>query len=198
MKKVLLVILCGIAFYGCNRSVSVGIKTYSIDDSNGDSLFFYLGKKEDSKGSDKLLMLIQGSGRESILHRFGWGIEAAGLGYDILYMEKYAFEDSLKFFNTDCRERRIGDINAILTYVVDSVYNGKLKEVMIFADSEGGDLAPEIAVDNKIVKRMIIMGNGGLSGVGKTHLILDKEKKNNIKGYLRYSGIETHEQLDSL
>lgn len=143
-------------------------------------------------------MMIQGSGRESIKRRFGWGIEAASLGYDILYMEKYAINDSIKFLETDCRERRTDDVNNILGYVVDSIYRGKLKEVMIFADSEGGVVAPEIAVKNKIVRRMIIMGNGGLNGEKKIHLIFEKERRNNIKGYLRQSGIETKEDLDEL
>src|SRR5674476_421572 len=158
-----------------------------------DSLFFYLGLKEGSNGSDKLLVMVQGSGRESIQRRFGWEVEAANLGYDILYMEKYAFDDSAKFSMTDCRQRRMDDIDYILTYVADSLYLGNLNEIMLFADSEGGVLAPELAVKNKTIKRMIIMGNGGLSGVDKAHLILDKELRSNIKGYFRLSGIETRE-----
>lgn len=198
MRKALIFIVCCIAFFSCSKSVSIGIKPYSITNSHGDSLYFYLGQKAESKGSDKLLVMIQGSGRESIKRRFGWGIEASSLGYDILYMEKYAFNDSIKFMQTDCRERRTDDINNILKYVAESIYNGNLKEVMIFADSEGGVIAPEIATNNNIVKRMIIMGNGGLSGVEKINLIFEKEKRTNTKGYLGISGIETKEQLDGL
>src|ERR1035437_2684364 len=198
MNKIFIIIFCIITFIGCTRSISVGIKSYAVTNSMGDSLSFYLGLKEGSNGSDKLLVMVQGSGRESIQRRFGWGVEAANLGYDILYMEKYDFNDSVKFSMTDCRQRRMEDINFILSYVADSLYHGNLNEIMLFADSEGGVLAPELAVKNKTIKRMIIMGKGGLSGVEKSHLILDKELKNNIKGYFRMSGIETREQLDNL
>ncbi len=197
-KRYVISIMFSITLIGCSHNISVGIKSFCITNQQGDSLFFYLGKKDGSEGMDKLLVMVQGSGRESIKRRFGWGIEAAGLGYDILYMEKYAFDDSTKFMHSDCRERRIDDINTILKYVIDSLYNGKLKEVLIFADSEGGVLAPEIAVKNSIVKRMIIMGNGGLSGDEKIRLVFEKEIKSNTKGYFRLSGIETKEQLESL
>lgn len=198
-KKILILFVLALSVYisNCSTSIGLGIKTYNVTNDEGDTLTFYLGAKEEGL-SNKLLVMVQGSGRESIKRRFGWGIEASSLGYDILYMEKYAFNDSIKFLLTDSRERRIDDINYILTYVTDSLYEGNLNEVIIFADSEGGVLAPEIAVKNSIVKRMIIMGNGGLSGVEKAHLILEKELRNNIKGYFRQSGIETKEKLDSL
>lgn len=198
MKSTAILFLFSLLLAGCTRSFDVGFKTYVIVNSQGDSLTYYIGHKADTKESDNLLVMIQGSGNESITRRFGWGIEAAGLGYDILYMEKFAFNDSVKFYLTDCRERRVSDINCVLTQVVDSIYKGSLKEVLLFADSEGGVIAPEIAAENKFVKRMIVMGNGGLSGVEKAHLILEKEKRTNIKGYLTNSGINTKEQLDSV
>jgi pimeloyl-ACP methyl ester carboxylesterase len=197
-KYFAIIILITIFLSGCTASFNVGFERNVFVKTNGDSLKYYVGHRENSEPSEKLLVMIQGSGRESITRRIGWGIEAAGLGYDILYLEKFAFEDSLVFFQTDSRERRYDDVTSVLNYVENSIYNGKLKEIMIFADSEGGVIAPEIAANNSKVKRMIVLGNGGLSGVEKTHLILEKEKKNNYKGYFTLSGISTAEQLDSL
>lgn len=100
MRKAFLFILFSIILVGCGYNFNVGIKRYNITNPQGDSLFFYIGHKENAEPSNKLLVMIQGSGRESIQRRFGWGVEGAALGYDILYMEKYAFDDSLKFFTT--------------------------------------------------------------------------------------------------
>ena len=196
-RIVLLILLCVIAF-GCSYNFNVGIKKQIITNSQGDSLVFYIGHKENSEPSNKLLVMIQGSGRESIQRRFGWGVEGAALGYDILYMEKYAYDDPKKFIMTDCRERRVNDIEVILQYVIDSVYHNNLKEMLVFADSEGGAISPAIANKIDAIKRMIIISNGGLNGPEKIRLIFEKEKRSNKKGYLLLSGIDTKEKLDSL
>ncbi len=197
-KYLVFIFLSTVIISGCTSSFNVGFERNVFVKPNGDSLKYYVGHRENSEPSEKLLVMIQGSGRESIARRFGWGIEAVGLGYDLLYLEKFSFEDSLLFFQTDTRERRYNDVTSVLNFVEDAVYKGKLKEIMIFADSEGGVIAPEITANNNKVKRLIILGNGGLSGVEKAHLILEKEKKNNYKGYFTLSGISTGEQLDSL
>jgi hypothetical protein len=58
MRRVFIFIFCAITFISCSRSISVGIKSYAITNSKSDSLFFYLGLKADSKGSDKLLVIV--------------------------------------------------------------------------------------------------------------------------------------------
>lgn len=198
IKSVIVFILIYFSFISCNYSVNVGIKKHTIAIAEGDSLVFYIGRKEKSEPSNKLLVMIQGSGRESIQKRFGWGVEGAALGFDILYMEKYAFDDSIKFLNTDCRERRTKDIELILKYVNDSVYHKKLNEMLLFADSEGGAISPNIANKTNSVRRMIMIGNGGLSGLEKINLVFEKEKSSNKKGYFLLSGIDTREKLSSL
>ncbi|MDP2366396.1 MAG: alpha/beta hydrolase [Ignavibacteria bacterium] len=199
MKRTfLLLVLSSLFLFGCSLSVDIGLKKYSIINPQSDTLILYVGKREDSEPSNKLLVMIQGSGRESIQRRFGWGGEGATLGYDILYMEKFSFDDSLKFQLTDCRERRINDIEFTLNYVQDSIYSNKLSEMLIFADSEGGAVSPSIANRNHLIKRMIIIGNGGLSGTEKINLVFEKEKRTNKKGYFLLSGIDTNEKLDSL
>ena len=197
-KYVITLFIAAILFSGCTASYDVGFERNVFVKPNGDSLKYYIGHRENAEPSEKLLVMIQGSGRESITRRFGWGIEAAGLGYDILYLEKFAYEDSLLFFQTDTRERRYDDVTSVLKYVETVIYKGHLKEIMIVADSEGGVIAPEITANNNKVNRLIVLGNGGLSGTEKTHLILAKEKKYNYNGYLTLSGISTDEQLDSL
>lgn len=198
LKHFILFIGLGFSLIGCGLSVSVGIKKHTIVSDDGDSLVFYIGRKEHSEPGKKLLVMIQGSGRESIQRRFGWGIEGAALGFDILYMEKYAFDDSIKFLNADCRERRTKDIELILKYVDDSVYHNNLYEMLIFADSEGGAISPSVANKTNAVKRMIIIGNGGLSGLEKINLVFEKEKRSNKKGYFISSGIDTREKLNGL
>ncbi len=198
INNIIIFILIYFSFIGCNYSVNVGIKKYTLVTSEGDSLVFYIGRKEESEPSNKLLVMIQGSGRESIQRRFGWGVEGAALGFDILYMEKYAFDDSIKFLNTDCRERRTKDIEQILKYVNDSVYHNNLNEMLLFADSEGGAISPSVANKTNAIKRMIIIGNGGLSGLEKINLVFEKEKRSNRKGYFLSSGIDTREKLNSL
>jgi len=184
---------------GCGTT-GMYISRYDPVNLDGDSLVLYLGHKDayDSTKikNDKLLILIQGSGRETVSKRFIWGIKAAELGYDILFLEKYAFNDKLKFDNSDCRERRVNDINFEIDFIKTKIYGNKLKEIVLFAESEGGEIAPEIACSNSLVKRMIIFGNGGLSGTEKIKILFDKEKQMNYSGYLTLSGIKTIEDLN--
>jgi pimeloyl-ACP methyl ester carboxylesterase len=176
----------------------MGIKGFTAVNDEGDSLMFYIGLEEGINNKSKLLVLVQGSGHESISRRFGWGAEAALFGYDVLYLEKYAFDDSLKFLKTDCRERRMKDIIFVINYVRDNIYHNNLSEICLFADSEGGELAPELANEVPLVKKMLILGNGGLSGVEKINILFEKEKKYNHNGYLTQSGINSKSELDSL
>ncbi len=73
--KILFLIILPLSFYffGCSTSVSLGIHTFNVANEKSDSLTFYLGSREEEL-SNKLLVMIQGSGNESIKRRFGWGI----------------------------------------------------------------------------------------------------------------------------
>jgi esterase/lipase len=201
-KNILLlatIIFLAFYFYACTGySVNMGIKGYTAVNEDNDSLKYYIGTEDGSAGKSKLLVLVQGSGRESISRRFGWGAEAAMFGYDVLYLEKYAYDDSLKFLKTDCRERRMKDISFAINDVAKNVYGNNLTEICLFADSEGGVLAPELASEIALVKKILILGNGGLSGVEKINILFDKEKKYNYNGYLAKSGIKSKDDLDVL
>ena len=190
----LIILSLSIYFYGCSASVSLGIQSFNVTNEKGDSLTFYLGSKEDGL-SKKLLVMIQGSGNESIKRRFGWGVEAASLGYDILYLEKYAFNDSLLFLQTDCRERRLEDIQFALNYIEKNAYKNSLEEIFLFADSEGGALVPELASNNNRIKRAIILATGGYEQSKQFELLLEKEKNENYKGFLTSNGITSKEYL---
>jgi hypothetical protein len=189
-----MILLLAIHFYGCSASISLGIQPFNVINEKGDSLTFYLGSKEDGL-SKKLLVMIQGSGNESIKKRFGWGIEAATLGYDILYLEKYAFNDSLLFLQSDCRERRIEDILFAIKYIEMNAYTNTLEEIFLFADSEGGALVPELASNNSKVRRAIILSTGGFEQSKQFELLLEKEQKENYKGFLTSNGITSKEDL---
>jgi pimeloyl-ACP methyl ester carboxylesterase len=192
------VLFMSLSFACTAYHVDMGIKTFSAVNENNDTLKYYLGTEEGSAGKTKLLVLVQGSGRESIARRFGWGAEAAMFGYDVLYLEKYAFEDSLKFLKSDCRERRMKDISFVINEVSKKIYGNKLTDICLFADSEGGELAPELAVENPLIRRIIVLGNGGLTGIEKVNILIDKEKKYSYNGFLTMSGIKTKEDLDAL
>jgi len=194
--KILFMIILSLSlyFYGCSTSISLGIQSFNVANEKGDSLTFYLGSKEEGL-SNKLLVMIQGSGNESIKRRFGWGIEAASLGYDILYIEKYAFDDSLLFLQSDCRERRIEDIQFALNFIEMNVYKSNLEEIFLFADSEGGAFIPELAYNNKLVKRAIILATGGYEQSKQFEILLEKEKDEDYKGFLTLNGIITKEDL---
>ncbi|MBT8380584.1 MAG: alpha/beta hydrolase [Ignavibacteria bacterium] len=199
MKRlIILLFLLSLSFFinNCSASISLGIQSFNVTQDNGDSLTFYLGSKE--KGfSNKLLVMIQGSGNESIKKRFGWGVEAATLGYDILYLEKYAFEDSLLFIKSDCRERRLKDIQFALNYIENNVYKNNLEEMFLFADSEGGALVPELAQNNNLIKRAVILATGGYEQSKQFEVLFEKEKKENYVGFLISSGINSKEDLQS-
>lgn len=179
----------------CSNKVSLTIDKGKVINSKGEILKYYLGKKSENKLSDKLLVMIQGSGRDSITRRFGMGAGGARLGFDILYLEKYAFDDKELFDKTNCRERRIEDIEFVVNYVISNIYNNNLKEVLILADSEGGSIAPEIANDLKEITHMIIMGSGGYSQAKEFEVLLEKELNSNKKGIFRKVGIKNKEDL---
>lgn len=90
------VVFISTCFFGCS---SIPIGGYKSVNADGDTLLYYLAQKdyESQKLNDKLLILIQGSGRESISSRFGWSARGIDLGYDVLFLEKYAYDDSVKF-----------------------------------------------------------------------------------------------------
>lgn len=190
------VIIC-LLLSGCN---SVPIGGYKSVNTYGDTLLFYIAQKDYKSESlnNKLLVILQGSGRESITNRFGYSAKGLDMGYDVLFIEKFAFDDSVKFETTNCRERRTYDVNFVLNYINKNIYKNKIKDIVIFADSEGGEIAPEIACENNLVKRLIILGNGGLSGPEKIKILLEKEKKMNYHGFLTSSGIKSLSDIDSL
>lgn len=195
-RKIIFLFILALSVYisNCSTLISLGIKTYNVTNAEGDTLTFYLGSKEEGL-SNKILVMIQGSGNESIKRRFGWGIEAATLGYDILYLEKYAFNDSLLFIKSDCRQRRLNDIQFAINYIKNNVYNNDLEEIFLFADSEGGALVPELAFNNIVVKRAIILATGGYEQAKQFEILLEKEQKGNYKGFLTLSGITSNEDL---
>jgi pimeloyl-ACP methyl ester carboxylesterase len=179
----------------CSNKVTLTIDKGKVTNSKGELLKYYLAKRSENKLSDKLLVMIQGSGRDSITNRFGMGAGGASLGFDILYLEKYAFDDKELFDKTNCRERRIEDIEFVMNHVIKGIYDNNLKEVLLVADSEGGSIAPKIANDLEEVTHMIIMGSGGYSQAKELEVLLEKELTSNEQGIFRKVGIRNKEDL---
>lgn len=191
----LLMIITCLSFIFCTSNMSLIIEKGSVINANGEQLEFYIGKKSKNKSAKKLLIMIQGSGRESIQQRFGMGAEAAILGFDILYLEKYGHDNRTLFNKTNCRKRRIKDISFVVKHVLKNLYDNNLKEVIIFADSEGGTIAPEISVNIEEVTHMIVMGAGGYSQSKELEVLLKRETQSNKDGMLKKAGIENQQQL---
>lgn len=179
----------------CTRKVSLTIEKGDITNSRGENLEYYIGKKSESNLSNKLLVMIQGSDRESITTRFGVGAEGATLGYDILYLEKYSYDNKELYDKTNCRERRIEDIEFVVNHVIEDIYDNNLEEVLIFADSEGGTIAPEIACKIDKVTHMIIMGAGGYSQAQEFEILLNNEIENGKEGKFIKAGIKNQQEL---
>lgn len=198
IKKVVLLLLlvtAGFMITSCAGNISLSIKKGETTNSKGERLEYFLGTKLEEELSNKLLVMIQGSGKESIAKRFDMGAEGTTLGFDILYLEKFGFDNEELFNKTDCRERRIQDIEFVVNHVIKDVYNNNLKEVLLYADSEGGSIAPEIANKIEEVTHLIIMGAGGYSQSKELEILLKKQIENEEKGIFEGSGIKSRDDL---
>ena len=121
MKKIILSIFSlfflMLFFIGCMK-IGIDIKDSNVNNKNGESLNFYIcSKKGQQKFSNKLLLYIQGSGRFSVKDYSYRIAPAIYLGYDVLLVEKYGYNDKEIFYKTNSLKRRIDDIKFILNYV---------------------------------------------------------------------------------
>lgn len=169
MSRSLLILLPPLLLAGCLKSLGLGphiemtIRGTSFSPAPGERLEFYIGGRSDAPPSDKLIVMIQGSGEGSIRERFGYGAEAVTLGYDVIYLEKYAWDNGATFRRTDSRTRRLQDIRSALRFIIDSVYGGSAKTIGIISDSEGGVIAPDVAESIPETKWMVVLGAGGMA-----------------------------------
>lgn len=169
ISRFLLVLLLPVTLTGCLKSIGMGpsieltIRGTSFSPRSGERLEFHIGGRSDGPPSDKLIVLIQGSGEGSIRERFGYGAEAVTLGYDVVYLEKYAWDNPAIFRRTDSRTRRLHDIRSALRFIIDSVYGGSVKTIGIISDSEGGVIAPDIAEAIPETKWLVVLGAGGMT-----------------------------------
>ncbi len=200
-KEILLLIrivllLCLIVSIGsCSRSINLSFEKYEVANLRGEKLYFYIAKKPNTESGNKLLVMIQGSGRWSIQRRFGLGAEASLFGFDILYLEKYAFDDKKLFRETDCRERRVEDIKFVINHVLNDIYKGKVNELAIVADSEGGIIAPEVALSIKEAAHLLILGMGGYSQSKEFEILFEKELNQREEWMFEKAGIYNRGQL---
>jgi len=199
IRKIIIFFFFSVAFLGCH-SADMFVSCFKSVEAGGESVTFYLGRANPNPTilNNKLLVFLQGSERESVTGRFTWGAKAAELGFDMLFIEKFAYFDSVRYEKTNCRERRLRDIYMAINYVKNEVYKNNLKEIVIYAENEGAELAPEIACEDNLVKRMIIIGNGGLTYEEKLKILFEKEKSQGYRGIFASNGINTMDSLINL
>lgn len=161
----------------------------------GDSLFYYLGTNSIDSLNRRLLVLVQGSSRRSVRSMFGYGAEASLFGYDLLLMEKFAFYDSARFVATDCRQRRMEDITYTVDHVIKTHYGGSIEGIILYGASEGGTIAPELALTLPNVTHLIVTGSGGYCQAKEFEYLLQHEQEVPYEGFLTKSGINSEEDL---
>jgi len=182
---------------GCLKSIGLGpqleltLAGSSLTARSGEKLDYYIGRKPGAPPSDKIVVLIQGSGEGSVRDRFGDGAEAVTLGYDIVYLEKYAWNDPIAFRQTDSRTRRLGDVHAAIRYILDEVYGGSVKTVAIIAQGEGGVIAPDIAALIPETRWIVMFGESAASGSEKF-----KAQMRSDPAFPKVSGVATIEDLE--
>jgi pimeloyl-ACP methyl ester carboxylesterase len=114
--------------------------------------------KARGKPSKKLLIILQGSEQQDVRRLFGYGAEASRFGFDLLLINKFAFDDQDKYWETNCMKRRVDDVCAVINDVAKTVYGGSLEKVMLFGGSEGGSVAPVVARRLPQITHMILLG----------------------------------------
>jgi pimeloyl-ACP methyl ester carboxylesterase len=138
------------------------------------------------------MVYIQGSGGDSItsvFSKFDWKSFASQNGYDVLFIEKFAFNDNKLFPKTYCRESRIADIEAVVNYVIDTIYNENLNSICLFSGSEGGAISPELALKIKKVNSLIVFGAGGYAQSKEFEILLQNEICKGKNGFWAQVGI---------
>ncbi len=191
------IVLAMILFPGCKKNtIALTYENHiSIVNSN-DTIYSILGKKHSEKHSDKLLVILQGSGQESVKKLIGYGAEASMYGYDILLINKFAFYNKDLYWQTNCFTRRIDDVCAVVNDIVHNVYHDSLKSVLLFGGSEGGVLAPLVARRLSVVKQVIIMGAGGLPQSKEFEILLKKGFKRD-PDFFTANGITNLDELQN-
>jgi pimeloyl-ACP methyl ester carboxylesterase len=162
--------------------------------NTSDTLYSYIGKKNPSQPARKLLIVLQGSERNSVKRLFGYGAQASLFGYDILLINKFAYYDSTTYWRTNCFQRRLSDICTVIADVKHSIYHDSLHSILLLGSGEGGVIAPFVAQRTPGVNHVIIMGAGGLSQSKEFEILFGKGFKRE-KDFLAANGISTLDDL---
>lgn len=199
LKKMLFLIICLVLFVTANTYAienGLRIKENKVENSKGESLIYYLGMREKNRLSNTLFIGIQGSQRDSN-KRFDFWSDFAPKNADLLLLEKYAFDNKKLYNKTNCRQRRIKDIEFVVKYVINNIYNNNLENVVLFGGSEGGVIIPEIANNLEVITHMVVMGAGGYSQARELDVLLEQEINNKEEGLFEKVGIRNKEDLQN-
>ncbi|MBM7623663.1 alpha/beta hydrolase [Sporohalobacter salinus] len=113
------------------------------------------------------------------------------------FKEKYAFDNKKLYNKTNCRQKRIQDIEFVVKYVLDNIYNNNLENVVLLGGSEGGVIVPEIASDLEEITHMVVMGAGGYSQARELEILLEQEISSEEEGLFEKVGIRNEEDLQN-
>lgn len=183
-----------ICLYGCRRKMSLVYDIHITIVNNNDTLYSFIGKKSHTNYSKKLLVFLQGSEQHNANNYFGFGAEASRFGYDILLINKFAYYDNERYWQTNSIYRRIDDVCAVITDVSQNVYKGSLESIMVLGGSEGGSIAPVVTKKIPAVKHLIIMGSNCLPQLRDFEYLISKGFKGQLN-YFRSSGVMNVEEL---
>ncbi|RAK10238.1 pimeloyl-ACP methyl ester carboxylesterase [Halanaerobium saccharolyticum] len=199
LKKMLFFIIFFVLFVSVN-TYAIGngliIKEKKVENPKGESLIYYLGMREENSLSNTLFIGIQGSQRDSN-KRFDFWSDFAPENADLLLLEKYAFYNKKLYNKTNCRQRRIKDIEFVVKYVLNNIYNNNLKNIVLFGGSEGGVISPEIASNLEEITHMVVIGAGGYSQARELDILLKQEINSEEERLLEKIGIRNKEDLQN-
>ncbi len=168
ISKLILILLLPLAA----NTYSGEIEKFQIKRSDNSLIDYYIQKNTSNSLSKTLLIIVQGSDCNSIMHNASINdLKAAWLGADLLLVEKYAITSALAYskkegredcpadtLKMDSLEQRVSDILAVIK-VVDSTSH--YQNVLMIGGSEGAVVANIVASQTNSIDATASFNGGG-------------------------------------
>jgi hypothetical protein len=176
-KKIfILLIIFSLAFTFKTAAEERAITFRSEETVNLESekLTYHLGSRTPNKLNKNLFIALEGSARRPYTNLEIWE-NYLPPNTDLLLIEKYAFKDPELFAQTNNIKRRIKDTKFVINYVLDSIYDHDLKNIILAGRLEGGRIAPQIAAEIPEISHLISLSAGGYSLAKELKILLAKK-----------------------
>ena len=183
MRTLLLFFILGSLFIS-EVSYARQLERYAIENKRGEEIVFFINHVAAGKEAKDLAIWVQGSSAQSVLGKQGM-TENALPQHDIVYAEKFKVDNPSEFYKHDCRLRRVADLSLVLKHLLQQ---RKRRDVFLIGTSEGGVIAPAVAIKHKEVTRVLILGSGGMNQAGELSILARQ-------GLLASAGISSVPQL---